>query len=76
MMRTSGLARDGGREAPADVAAAIVEAIEQDRLEVARGDTERLAMAELNKTDPARVDEALAAQKPMIEAAARDHSAL
>jgi short-subunit dehydrogenase len=76
MTRTSGLARDGGRESAADVAAAILEAIGSDVLEVVRGAEDCLAMVALNKTDPQAVDIALGRQKEALEHAARDHSAL
>jgi len=76
MMQTSGLAKDGGRESAADVAAAVLEAIGSDALQVVRGDKDRLAMVDLNKADPAAVDAALNQQKSVLEDAARDHSAL
>jgi len=76
MMQTSGLAKDGGRESAADVAAAVLDAIASGALQVVRGDKDRLAMVDLNKTDPAAVDAALGKQKDALEDAARDHSAL
>jgi short-subunit dehydrogenase len=76
MMHTSGLAKDGGRESAADVAAAVLEAIGSDAMEVVRGDKDRLAMVDLNKADPAAVDATLKQQKSLLEDAARDHSAL
>jgi uncharacterized oxidoreductase len=76
MMATSGLARDGGREAPSDVAREIVEAMLQDRLEVVRGGPARLEMVKQNWNDPGAVDKALRAIKPTMEDGARDHSAL
>ena len=76
MMATSGMARDGGREMPSDVAREIIEAMAQDRLEVVRGGSVRLEMVKRNRTDPQAVDEALRAIKPAMEEGARDHSAL
>jgi NAD(P)-dependent dehydrogenase (short-subunit alcohol dehydrogenase family) len=76
MMRTSGLAKDGGRESAADVATAILDAIGTGALEVVRGDKDRLAMVALNKTDPGAVDTVLGKQKDALESAAQDHSAL
>ena len=76
MMATSGLARDGGRETPWDVAREVIEAMAQDRLEVVRGGPDRIAMVKRNRADPAAVDDAMRPMKASIEAAARDHSAL
>lgn len=76
MMATSGLGRDGGREAPTDVAREVVEAIVQGRLDVVRGDAERLETVKKNRSDPAAVDEAMRPMKSAIEEAAREHSAL
>jgi uncharacterized oxidoreductase len=76
MMTTSGMGRESGREAPADVAREVVEAIVRGRLEVVRGGPARLETVTKNKTGPAAVDEAMRPMKPAMEAAARDHSAL
>lgn len=76
MMATSGLGRLGGRETASAVAQDVVAAILQDRLEVVRGDPDRLAMMKLNRTDPSAVDEALRPTKAVTEEAARNHSAL
>jgi uncharacterized oxidoreductase len=76
MMATSGLARDGGRETPWDVAREVIEAMMQDRLEVVRGGPDRIETVKRNRADPAAVDDAMRPMKPSIEAAARDHSAL
>jgi len=76
MMATSGLARDGGRETPSDVAREAIEAMAQDRIEVVRGGPDRIEMVKRNRADPAAVDDAMRPMKASIEAAARDHSAL
>lgn len=76
MMATSGLARDGGRETPGDVAREVVEAMVQDRLEVVRGGPDRIETVKRNRADPAAVDDAMRPMKASIEGAARDHSAL
>jgi short-subunit dehydrogenase len=76
MMATSHAGRDGGRESAEDVAAAIVEAIETDRLEVIRGGDARQKMIALNRQDPGAVDRKMAETKPQLEQAVKDHSAL
>lgn len=76
MMATSGLARDGGRETPEDVAREVIEAMAQDHLEVVRGGPDRIETVKRNRADPAAVDDAMRPMKASIEAAARDHSAL
>lgn len=76
MMATSGLGRFGGREAASDVAREVVEALRQGRLDVVRGDPDRLAMVKQNQTDPGAVDVALRPMKAATEEAARNHSAL
>ena len=73
---TSGLARDGGRETPEDVAREVIEAMAQDHLEVVRGGPDRIETVKRNRADPAAVDDAMRPMKASIEAAARDHSAL
>ena len=76
MMATSGTKRLSGRESASDVAREILEAIIRDRLEVVRGDPERIAMVKQNRADAGAVDEQLRALKTAIEEAARNHSAL
>lgn len=60
----------------ADVVGSIVEGIEADAFEVVRGGEARVAMLDLNRTDPAAVDARFVGLKPALEAAIRDHSAL
>lgn len=76
MMMTSGMNKFGSREAPADVAREVVEAIVQERLEVVRGSPERLEMVQRNRTDPEMVDAELRPMVSTMEEAARNHSAL
>lgn len=76
MMATSGMQPPNGREWPADVAREVVEAMAQGRLEVIRGEPDRLEMVALNRNDPARVDEGMLPMKTAMEQASRDHSAL
>jgi uncharacterized oxidoreductase len=64
------------REPAAAVADAIVEGIEADAFEVIRGGETRARMIDLNRDNPAAVDERFLAIKPALEEAARDHSAL
>ena len=64
------------REPAAAVADAIVEGIEADAFEVIRGGETRARMIDLNRDNPAAVDERFLAMKPALEEAARDHSAL
>jgi short-subunit dehydrogenase len=58
------------------VAAAIVEAMEANALEVIRGDEARKQMVALNQSNPAAVDERMVGLKPALEEAVQDHSAL
>lgn len=60
----------------ADVVGSIVAGIEADAFEVVRGGEARVAMLDLNRTDPAAVDARFLGLKPALEAAVRDHSAL
>jgi uncharacterized oxidoreductase len=76
MMATSHAGRNSGRESADDVAAAIVEAIEKDELEVIRGGDARQKMIALNRQDPSAVDRKMAEIKSQMEQAAKDHSAL
>ena len=64
------------REPAAAVADAIVEGIEADAFEVIRGGETRARMIDLNRDNPAAVDERFLAIKPALEEAVRDHSAL
>ena len=65
-----------GRESAADVAAAIVQGIEDDAFEVVRANEKRMQMVALNRADPAAVDARFAELKPVLEEAVRDHAAL
>jgi short-subunit dehydrogenase len=65
-----------GRESAADVAAAIVQGIEEDAFEVVRANEKRMQMVALNRADPAAVDARFAELKPALEDAVRDHAAL
>lgn len=65
-----------GRETATAVADAIVEGIESDAFEVIRGGEMRTKMVQLNRDDPAAVDERFAGLKAVLEEAVRDHSAL
>jgi uncharacterized oxidoreductase len=76
MMATTSMSPSTGREAAVDVARDTVDAIADGRLEVVRGDAERLAMIALNSTDPKAVDRTMAPMKLSLLAAVRDHSAL
>lgn len=64
------------REPASAVAAAIVEGIEADAFEVIRGGEARAQMIELNRDNPAAVDERFFGLKPALEDAVKDHSAL
>lgn len=59
-----------------DVAAAIVEAIAANALEVIRGAETRKQMIALNHSNPAAVDERMLDLKPALEVAVQDHRAL
>jgi hypothetical protein len=58
------------------VAAAIVEAVEANALELVRGDEARKQMVALNQSNPAAIDERMVGLKPALEEAVQDHSAL
>ncbi len=60
----------------ADVVGSIVEGIEADAFEVVRGGDARRAMLDLNRADPAAIDQRFLDMKPQLEAAVRGHSAL
>lgn len=65
-----------GREAPAEVAAAIVAGIEADAFEIVRGGEARAKMVATNRDSPETLDERFAGIKPALADAVRDHSAL
>lgn len=64
------------REPASAVAAAIVDGIEADAFEVIRGGEARAQMIELNRDNPAAVDERFVGLKSALEDAVKDHSAL
>jgi uncharacterized oxidoreductase len=65
-----------GRESAVDVAAAIVEGIEADALEVARGGEARAQVIALNRENPLVLDERFLVIKAELEDATRNHRAL
>ncbi|WJR75614.1 SDR family NAD(P)-dependent oxidoreductase [Bradyrhizobium sp. NP1] len=78
MMATSKAGVDLGfaRESAVDVSAAIVEGIEANALEVARGGDARAKLIGLNRENPLALDESFFGIKAELEAATRDHKAL
>ncbi len=78
MMASSKAGPDLGfvREAPEAVAAAIVEGIERDALEVIRGGEARAKMIAFNRENPRALDERFASLKPRLLEAVKDHRAL
>ncbi len=64
------------KEPAAAVAAAIVEGIEADAMEVVRGGEARTKMVTLNRDDPGALDERLLGLKSALETAVRNHDAL
>lgn len=64
------------REPASAVAEAITGAIETGAIEVIRGGETRARMIELNRANPAAIDERFLGLKPMLEEAVKDHSAL
>lgn len=78
MMKTNRAGPDlgFGREPASAVADAIVEGIEADAFEVIRGGEIRAKMIELNRENPAAVDDRFAGLKAALEEAVKDHSAL
>jgi uncharacterized oxidoreductase len=64
------------KESASSVAAAILDGIEAGAMEVIRGGDVRAKMIQLNRDDPAALDERFAGLKPALERAVRDHSAL
>lgn len=62
-----------GREAVGDVAAAIVEGIKSNAIEVVRGGEARAKAIALNRDDPLALDEHFRRIKPALEEATRDH---
>jgi short-subunit dehydrogenase len=65
-----------GREPAADVAAAIVEGIEANALEVTRGGEARAKAIALNRENPLALDERFLGLKAALEEATRDHKAI
>lgn len=63
-------------ETPDAVAAAVLEAMRDDRISLVRGGEERADMIAANREDPAAVDEMLAARKDALEHAVSSHSSL
>lgn len=61
------------REPAGEVAAAIVEAMERDAIDVIRGGEARQALLALNHAEPAQVDARFSAIKPDFESAVRRH---
>ena len=78
MMSTSRAGPDLGfvREPASAVAEAIVAGIEADALGVLRGGETREKMIELNRRDPAALDQRFLQLKPALGDAVRDHTAL
>ena len=78
MMETSKAGAEHGfdYESPEAVAAATVAGIVDGSLSVVRGGESRAQMIELNRNDPAAVDQFLAARKPELEQAVAGHSSL
>ncbi len=64
------------RETAAAVAEAIVAGMETGAFEVIRGGEARAKMIELNRADPAAIDQRFLGLKPDLLAAVKDHSAL
>lgn len=59
-----------------EVVGSIIEGIEADAFEVVRGGDAREAMLELNRRDPAAIDQRFLDMKPALEAAVSGHNAL
>ncbi len=78
MMATSQAGPEIGfaKEPASSVAAAILDGIEAGAVEVIRGGDVRAKMRQLNRDDPAALDERFAGLKPALERVVRDHSAL
>lgn len=78
MMKSSRAGPELGfsREPAASVARAVIAAMENDEIEVIRGDQARAEMIELNWNSPAVLDERFAGMKPGLEDAVKDHRAL
>lgn len=72
MMDTAGFGPEHGiaYEAPQDVAEALVRGLENDEIEVLRGDP---SMIKANQESPAAVDEQMSSMKPGLEHAASKH---
>ena len=65
-----------GRDSATDVAAAIVQGIEEEALEVVRANEKRAQMVALNRENPAQLDIRFGELKAALEEAVRDHVAL
>jgi uncharacterized oxidoreductase len=78
MMQTNRAGAELGfvRESPADVAAAILDALKNGKREVVRGGEARLALIAANRNDPAAVDERFRGMKAAFEAAVSDHRSI
>jgi NAD(P)-dependent dehydrogenase (short-subunit alcohol dehydrogenase family) len=76
MMATSGMNPPGGRDTPEAVASETIAAILDGRLDVTRGDADRMALVARNRTDPAGVDAVMRSMKASLETAAHGHLAL
>jgi uncharacterized oxidoreductase len=63
-------------EPASDVADAIAEGIAQNAFEVIRGGQARMQLIELNRKDPAALDQRFSGMKAALAKAVRDHSAL
>jgi uncharacterized oxidoreductase len=76
MMATSNAGAEHGFESPEAVAAATVAGMADGSLAVLRGGDSRAQMIDLNRSDPAAVDQFLAGRKPALEQAVAGHSSL
>ncbi|WP_108125174.1 SDR family NAD(P)-dependent oxidoreductase [Saccharospirillum mangrovi] len=78
MMQSSNAGPELGfhKETVESVVDAIVDGIEQDRLQVVRGGDARLQMIELNRTNPLAIDERFQQLKPTLWEAVQNHKAL
>jgi short-subunit dehydrogenase len=78
MMRTNRAGAELGfvRESPADVAAAIVDALKNGKREVVRGGEARLALIVANRDDPEAVDDRFRSMKAAFEAAVSEHRSM
>jgi uncharacterized oxidoreductase len=78
MMQTNRAGAELGfvRESPADVAAAIIEALKHGERAVIRGGDARLALIAANRDDPAAVDERFRGMKAALEDAVSNHRSI